>query len=131
MGKISYISIFILIFYLNQIFCDDEDNDVTSFEIPSNIEEIKPYQSQSTYDKPIGYKCSSNLECNSACCSSDKCSDSSKCEKLVRTVYICEAVLCFAFSIAFTIYLIIKLKRIKEDFKKKTSEDDQNNHKEN
>ena len=109
MGKISYISIFILIFYLNQIFCDDDP----------------------TYNKPIGYKCSSNLECNSACCSSDKCSDSSKCEKLVRTVYICEAVLCFAFSIAFTIYLIIKLKRIKEDFKKKTSEDDQNNHKEN
>ena len=126
MGKISYISIFILIFYLNQIFCDDDP----------------------TYNKPIGYKCSSNLECNSACCSSDKCSDSSKCEKLVRTVYICEAALCLVFIIAFTIYLIIKLKRIKEDFKKKTSEDDnklkqlensknnnlsndQNNHKEN
>ena len=89
--------------------------------IPIKIEpiDIPDIHYSYTYFKPIGNNCSSNLECKSGCCSSDKCSDSSKCEKLVRTVYICEAVLGFAFNIAFTIYVIIKLKRIKEDFKKK------------
>ena len=73
------------------------------------------------YNKSIGEECSSNLECNSACCSSDKCTKTSKCENLVKTVYIAEAALCLVFIIAFTIYLVIKLKKIKEDFKTKTS----------
>ena len=77
------------------------------------------------YNKTLGAKCSSNLECNSACCSSDKCSETSKCEKLVTIVYICEAALCFLFIVGFTIYLIIKLKKIKKDFadKAKTEEE--------
>ena len=113
MGKISYIIITLLFISFIQINCDDE----------------------LTYNKPLGVKCTSNLECNSACCSSDKCSDSSKCEKLVKTVYIAEAALCLVFIIAFTIYLVIKLRKIKEDFKKKTSSEEeqkeQNSHKQN
>ena len=107
----SYTMIILLLFSLNTIKCD-------------NIESI--------YNKTFGETCSSNLECNSACCSSDKCDETSKCEKLVTTVYIAEAALCLAFIIAFTIYLVIKLKKVKEDFRKKTSpEDSQNNPKQN
>ena len=102
----------ITFFFINFIKCQ-EDNEVI-------------------YNKTIGASCSSNLECNSACCSSDKCSETSKCEKLVTIVYICEAVLCFLFIVGFTIYLIIKLRKIKEDFKKKAgSEEDQNKEKDN
>ena len=75
------------------------------------------------YNKTLGTSCSSNLECHSACCSSDKCSDTDKCEKYVTIVYIVEAVLCIAFIIAFTIYLIIKLRKIKQDFNNKTGTD--------
>ena len=51
---------------------------------------------------------------------------------MVTIVYICEAVLCFLFIVGFTIYLIIKLRKIKEDFKKKAgSEEDQNKEKDN
>ena len=102
--KLFLISIIILFFFSNQIICDEIATD--------------------TYNKSIGQPCSSNLECNSACCSSDKCSETSKCERLVTIVYIVEAALCLLFIIGFTIYLIIKLKKIKEDFQKKTSEDD-------
>ena len=80
---------------------------------------------ESTYNKTLGASCSSNLECNSACCSSDKCSETSKCEKLVTIVYICEAALCFAFIIGFTIYLIIKLRKIKDDFENKTKNEEE------
>ena len=76
---------------------------------------------ESTYNKVIGASCSSNLECNSACCSSDKCSETSKCEKLVTIVYVCEAALCFLFIVGFTIYLIVKLRRIKKDFQEKAN----------
>ena len=108
--KFTY-AIIILLFSLNSIKCD-------------NIED--------TYNKTIGEACSSNLECNSACCSSDKCHETSKCEKLVTTVYIAEAALCLVFIIAFTIYLIIKLKKIKQDFQNKTkNEEEQNSHKDN
>ena len=94
--------------------------------------EIKCDESEDTYNKSLTSTCSSNLECNSACCSSGKCSETSKCEKLVTTVYIAEAALCLVFIIAFTIYLVIKLRKIKEDFRKKTSpEDAQNNPKQN
>ena len=97
------------------------------------VTEIKcDEDSGNTYNKTISDSCSSNLECNSACCSSGKCSETSKCEKLVKIVYIVEAALCLVFIIAFTIYLVIKLKKIKEDFKNKTSpEDAQNNPKQN
>ena len=61
------------------------------------------------------------MECNSACCSSDKCSETSKCEKLVTIVYVCEAALCFLFIVGFTIYLIVKLRRIKKDFQEKAN----------
>ena len=105
------IIIMVILFLLNIINCEDTEN---------------------TYNKTLGDKCSSNLECNSACCSSDKCSKTSKCEKLVTTVYIAEAALCLVFIIAFTIYLVIKLKKIKKDFQNKTaSEEEQNSHKEN
>ena len=94
--------------------------------------EIKCDESGDTYNKSLEETCSSNLECNSACCSSGKCSETSKCEKLVIIVYIVEAALCLVFIIAFTIYLVIKLRKIKEDFRKKTSpEDAQNNPKQN
>ena len=103
--------IILLLFSLNTIKCD-------------NIESI--------YNKTFGEACSSNLECNSACCSSDKCDETSKCEKLVTTVYIAEAALCLVFIIAFTIYLVIKLKKIKKDFQNKTKpEEEQNSHKDN
>ena len=102
-NKYSFYIIILLLFIIN-IKCDDEE---------------------ATYNKTLGASCSSNLECNSACCSSDKCSDTSKCEKLVTIVYICEAALCFLFIVGFTIYLIIKLKKIKKDFadKAKTEEE--------
>ena len=99
-----------------------------------SIKEIKTQDSDSeqTYNKTDGSSCSSNLECHSACCSSGLCKETSKCEKLVTAVYIGEAALCLVFIIAFTIYLVIKLKKIKEDFRKKTSpEDSQNNPKQN
>ena len=104
--KFKYLFYLIIISLLTSITkCDDEDGAV--------------------YNKSIGATCSSNLECNSACCSSDKCSETSKCEKLVTIVYICEAALCFLFIVGFTIYLIIKLKKIKKDFadKAKTEEE--------
>ena len=107
--KLPFMIIIILFFSLNPIKCDNT-TDTTDTTATTD-----------TYNKTIGEKCSSNLECNSACCSSDKCSDTSKCEKLVRIVYIAEAALCFVFIIIFTIYLVIKLKKIKEDFQKKTS----------
>ena len=91
------------------------------------ISVIKCDEEEATYNKTIGSSCSSNLECNSACCSSDKCSETSKCEKLVTIVYICEAALCFLFIVGFTIYLIIKLKKIKADFVDKTKTDDEQN----
>ena len=91
------------------------------------ISVIKCDEEEATYNKTIGSSCSSNLECNSACCSSDKCSETSKCEKLVTIVYICEAALCFLFIVGFTIYLIIKLKKIKADFVDKTKPDDEQN----
>ena len=95
--------------------------------IKCQIEEEEPI-----YNKTIGASCSSNLECNSACCSSDECSETSECEKLVTIVYICEAVLCFIFIVGFTIYLVIKLRRIKEDFTKKAvTEEDPNKEKDN
>ena len=111
-------------FYKNMIYII-----IISFlQFQINSEEVE----EMPYNKSIGAKCSSNLECNSACCSSDKCDETSECEKLVTIVYICEAVLCFLFIVGFTIYLIIKLRRIKEDFKKKTqSEEEQNKQKEN
>ena len=92
---------------------------------------IKCQDNTDTYNKSIDSPCSSNLECNSACCSSDKCSETSKCENLVTAVYIAEAALCLVFIIAFTIYLVIKLKKIKEDFQNKTSPDEDQNHKQN
>ena len=109
-SKTLYISLAILFLFIQNIKCQDNTD---------------------TYNKPIGSACSSNLECNSACCSSDKCSETSKCEKLVTIVYIAEACLCLIFIIAFTIYLIIKLKKIKEDFKNKTSPEDEQSHKQN
>ena len=111
--KLPFMIIIILFFSLNPIKCDNT-TDTTDTTATTD-----------TYNKTIGEKCSSNLECNSACCSSDKCSDTSKCEKLVRIVYIAEAALCFVFIIIFTIYLVIKLKKIKEDFQKKTSTEEE------
>ena len=108
-SKILYISLITFLFFIQNIECQDSE----------------------TYNKTIGSACSSNLECNSACCSSDKCSETSKCEKLVTAVYIAEAALCLVFIIAFTIYLIIKLKKIKQDFKNKTSPEDEQSHKQN
>ena len=100
--KFKYLFYLIIISLLISITkCDDEDGAV--------------------YNKSIGATCSSNLECNSACCSSDKCSETSKCEKLVTIVYVCEAALCFLFIVGFTIYLIVKLRRIKKDFQEKAN----------
>ena len=109
-SKLVYIYLVTLLLLFQNIKCDDNTD---------------------TYNKTIGSSCSSNLECNSACCSSDKCSETSKCEKLVTAVYIAEAALCLVFIIAFTIYLIIKLKRIKQDFQNKTSPEDEQSHKQN
>ena len=69
------------------------------------------------YNKTLSQKCSSNLECNSACCSSHKCTDTGKCESLVWKIYVCEAAVCVVFIIIFTVYLICKLKHIREEFK--------------
>ena len=110
-SKFKYLLyLFITIICINNIECDDDEV---------------------IYNKTIGSSCSSNLECNSACCSSDKCSETSKCEKLVTIVYICEAALCFLFIVGFTIYLIVKLKNIKEDFKQKTNPEEPDKPKDN
>ena len=109
-SKIKYVFyLIILLFFIINTKCD-------------NNEEV-------TYNKTIGASCSSNLECNSACCSSDECSETSKCEKLVTIVYICEAALCFLFIVGFTIYLIIKLRKIKEDFQSKTKNEEEEDEK--
>ena len=109
--KFIFIYLIITLLLLSIIKCDDEE---------------------AIYNKTIGASCSSNLECNSACCSSDKCSETSKCEKLVTIVYICEAALCFLFIVGFTIYLVVKLKKIKQDFQiKAQTEEEQNKKKDN
>ena len=109
--KFIFIYLIITLILLSIIKCDDEE---------------------AIYNKTIGASCSSNLECNSACCSSDKCSETSKCEKLVTIVYICEAALCFLFIVGFTIYLVVKLKKIKQDFQiKAQTEEEQNKKKDN
>ena len=101
--KFSLITMIIVFFQLNEVKCN---NNTT---IP-NI-----------YNRKDGEKCSSNLECNSACCSSDICSETSKCKKTIKIVYIVAASICLLFIIAFTIYLIIKLKEIKKEFLLKTT----------
>ena len=113
--KISFTTIIIIFLFYAQVKCNG----------------INAYNENSAYNKNIGDSCSSNLECNSACCSSKKCAKTSKCENLVKAVYIAEAALCLVFIIAFTIYLIIKLKKIKEDFQKKTSSPEEEQKKEN
>ena len=100
--KFSFVAIIILFFLLIKVKCNNNTNDYD-------------------YNKKIGEKCSSNLECDSACCSSDKCSETSKCKKLIRIVYIITASVCLLFIIVFTIYLIIKLKEIKKEFLSKTT----------
>ena len=112
-SKFNFLFYLIIVFFLiNVIKCEGEEE-------------------EATYNKTIGAKCSSNLECNSACCSSDKCSETSKCQKLVTIVYISEAVLCFLFIVGFTIYLIVKLRKIKADFQKKTQDVEEEENKEN
>ena len=111
-SKFNFLFYLIIVFFLiNVIKCEGEE--------------------EATYNKTIGAKCSSNLECNSACCSSDKCSETSKCQRLVTIVYISEAVLCFLFIVGFTIYLIVKLRKIKADFKEKTRDAEEEENKEN
>ena len=104
--RLFIITIIIFLFSIKGIKCENENETI--------------------YNKTLESACSSNLECNSACCSSKKCAETKKCEKLVTTVYIAEAALCLVFIIAFTIYLVIKLKKIKEDFRKKTSPEEVN-----
>ena len=112
-SKFNFLFYLIIVFFLiNVIKCEGEEE-------------------EATYNKTIGAKCSSNLECNSACCSSDKCSETSKCQRLVTIVYIAEAVLCFLFIVGFTIYLIVKLRKIKADFQKKTQDAEEEENKEN
>ena len=102
-SKNKYLFYLILLLFITNTKCDEE----------------------ATYNKTLGAKCSSNLECNSACCSSDECSETSKCEKYVTIVYICEAALCFVFIVGFTIYLIVKLRKIKDDFENKTKNEEE------
>ena len=73
--------------------------------------------SSEPYNKQKGEPCSSNLECESGCCSSDKCSRTSKCRNLVKVVYIVEAIVCLLFIIAAIIYLIVKLKSLRRNEK--------------
>ena len=102
---------------------------IPKIDIPEKIYSSSTYNK--AYNKNINDSCSSNLECYSACCSSNKCAKTSKCKNLVKAVYIAEAALCLVFNIAFTIYLIIKLKKIKEDFQKKTSSPEEEQKKQN
>ena len=110
--RLFIITIIIFLFSIKGIKCEDENENKN--------------ENATIYNKTLESACSSNLECNSACCSSKKCAETKKCEKLVTTVYIAEAALCLVFIIAFTIYLVIKLKKIKEDFRKKTSPEEVN-----
>ena len=73
--------------------------------------------SSEPYNKQKGEPCSSNLECESGCCSSDKCTRTSKCRNLVKVVYIVEAAVCLLFIIAAIIYLIVKLKSLRRNEK--------------
>ena len=93
------------------------------FVILISFSVINSQGNSESFNKPKGEACSSNLECESGCCSSDKCSRTSKCRNLVKLVYIIEAVVCLIFIIAGIILLIIKLKSLKRN------EEDQINHK--
>ena len=76
---------------------------------------INSQENSEPYNKQKGEPCSSNLECESGCCSSDKCTRTSKCRNLVKVVYIVEAAVCLLFIIAAIIYLIVKLKSLRRN----------------
>ena len=85
------------------------------FVILISISIINSQVTNQSYNKQKGEPCSSNLECESGCCSSDKCSRTSKCRNLVKVVYIVEAAVCLIFIIAAIIYLVIKLRSLKRN----------------
>ena len=76
---------------------------------------INSQESSDSFNKQKGEPCSSNLECESGCCSSDKCSRTSKCRNLVKVVYILEAIVCLIFIIVAIIYLAIKIKSLRRN----------------
>ncbi len=98
-NKLSFVVIISIIFLLNYASCD-------------NIE----------YNQTIGDKCSVNLQCNSGCCSSEKCVETEQCSS--KNVYFAQAIICIGLVVIFTIYLIKKLKDIKEDFQEKLQKKD-------
>ena len=62
-------------------------------------------------------QCSYNLECRTGCCYSGKCSDTGECS--VTKVYTVQIIVCIGLVAIFIIYLIVKLRKINEDFIKK------------
>ena len=62
-------------------------------------------------------ECSYNLECRTGCCNSGKCSDTDSCS--VSKVYIVQIIVCIVLVAIFIIVLIVKLRRINEDFLEK------------
>ena len=59
-------------------------------------------------------QCSYNLECRTGCCNSGKCSDTGECS--VTKVYTAQIIVCLALVAIFIIVLIVKLRKINEDF---------------
>ena len=59
-------------------------------------------------------ECSYNLECRTGCCYSGKCSDTGDCS--VTKVYTVQIIVCIALVAIFIVYLILRLKKINEEF---------------
>lgn len=74
------------------------------------------------YNKDFGKDCTSNLECNSACCRGKKCDETGKCKKLVTLVYILDGVVCFIVIVIFLIYMFYRLNKIRESLDNKNSD---------
>ena len=96
--------------FFNQIFFY-----LILFVILISFSVINGQENSGSFNKEKGEPCSSSLECESGCCSSDKCSRTSKCRNLVRVVYIVEAAVCLIFIIAVAIFLIIKLRNLRRN----------------
>ena len=71
------------------------------------------------YLKKIDEKCTVSLQCISGCCKSDKCTETSECKNFTNLLYIIQLILCVVIVFIFIVYMLIKLRTIKAEFKKK------------
>ena len=102
MSKELYFLIIILIYSFKLVICIEEQTG-----------------NEETYNKSLGALCTSNLECNSICCSSNRCSSTHYCGKMPKYVILVNGLICLLFIIGFTIYLILQLRKIEKEFEEK------------